>query len=405
MSRVADDLARLVAIPSVTGAERAVQDEVAGLLADAGLEVERVEPDLASLMADPGFPGMEVPRTDLPLVAGRLTTGRPGPRILLIAHCDVVPPGGSWTSPPFEPVIRDGLLYGRGACDMKGGMVSALEAIRRLDRNAIVGEVVFVSVPAEEDGGAGTFAAIRSGFVGDMAVITEPTDLQVVVAHGGAITFRLTVPGRAAHASQRLEGVSALDNLTYLLEALRADEQIRNEAETHPLMKAIGLPYPTMVGKVAGGNWPSTVMDEVVAEGRYGVRLGQDGFGAADDLRSAIGRAWESHDFLSAFPVGVEVWGGRFDSAQVPIDHPLPVGLAAAAEAITGVRPALLGVPYGADMRLMVNQGKTPTVMYGPGDVRVAHAADEHVSLDEVETCARVLTAWLTETLSGRPVA
>ncbi|MDH3518314.1 MAG: ArgE/DapE family deacylase [Acidimicrobiia bacterium] len=405
MSRVADDLARLVAIPSVTGAERAVQDEVAGLLADAGLEVERVEPDLASLVADPEFPGMEVPRTDLPLVAGRLTTGRPGPRILLIAHCDVVPAGGSWTSPPFEPVIRDGLLYGRGACDMKGGMVSALEAIRRLDRDAIVGEVVFVSVPAEEDGGAGTFAAIRSGFVGDMAVITEPTDLEVVVAHGGAITFRLTVPGRAAHASQRLEGVSALDNLTYLLEALRADEQIRNEAETHPLMKAIGLPYPTMVGKVAGGNWPSTVMDEVVAEGRYGVRLGQDGFGAADDLRSAIGRAWESHDFLSAFPVGVEVWGGRFDSAQVPIDHPLPVGLAAAAEAITGVRPALVGVPYGADMRLMVNQGKTPTVMYGPGDVRVAHAADEYVSLDEVETCAQVLTAWLTETLSGRPVA
>ena len=80
--------------------------------------------------------------------------------------------------------------------------------------------------------------------------------------------------------------------------------------------------------------------------------------------------------------------GGRFGSARVPSDHPLPVGLARVAEAVTGRRRALLGEPYGADMRLLVNEGGTPTVIFGPGDVRVAHSADEHVPLAEVEACA-----------------
>ena len=91
-----------------------------------------------------------------------------------------------------------------------------------------------VLVPSEEDGGQGTLAAIRDGVVGDMAIIAEPSNLDVVVAHAGAITFRLTVPGRAAHASQRLEGVSALDKLFVLVGALEADEARRNAEETDP---------------------------------------------------------------------------------------------------------------------------------------------------------------------------
>ncbi len=404
---LAAELASLVAIPSVTGQEGQIQDEISRMLDMAGLEVERIQPDLDKLTADPQFPGMEVDRGELPAVVGRLDTGRPGPRLVLLAHCDVVPAGAGWVTPPFEPHIRDGRLYGRGSCDMKGGLVAALDAVRRLaaDTAGIVGEVIFASVPGEEDGGAGTFAVLRAGLDADMAVITEPTSLDVVVAHAGAITFRLTVPGRAAHASRRLEGVSALDNLAYLMAALSEDEQVRNQSETNPLMRAIGLPYPTIIGRVRGGNWPSTVMDHLAAEGRYGVRLGQDCSGAEAELRSAVKTAGERHDFLSTHPVMVEVWGGRFDSAAVPIDHPLPTGLAAAAEAVTGRRPELVGVPYGADMRLLINVGDIPTVMFGPGDARTAHAADESVSLDEVEMCADTLANWMRETLSGCDLA
>ena len=107
-----------------------------------------------------------------------------------------------------------------------------------------------------------------------------------MTVQAGAITFRLAVPGRAAHASVRREGVSALEKLEVLHAALRADEAARNAAETRPEMRALGLPYPTIIGTVHGGDWASTVPDLVVAEGRYGVRVGQVAEEAADELRT-----------------------------------------------------------------------------------------------------------------------
>ena len=402
-----DDLRALVRIPSITGSEDEVTHWAAEALANQGLDVELVEADVAGIRADPDWTGEEMPRTALPVVIGR--TGRrgggSGPRIVLSGHLDVVPPGdpATWTVDPWAGEIRDGALYGRGACDMKGGVAAIMAAVRGLraagDLDRLDGELIVALVPSEEDGGQGTLAAIRSGVRGDLAIITEPSNLDVVVAHAGAITFRLTVPGRAAHASQRREGVSALDKLFVLVRALEADETRRNEAETDPLMTALGLPYPTIVGIVSGGEWASTVLDRVVADGRYGVRLGQSPTDAEAELRAAIDAACAADDFLRDHPANVEITGGRFGSARVAPDHPLPVGLAAVVEAETGRRPALLGEPYGADMRLFVNLADTPCVMFGPGDVRVAHSADEHVPLDEVEACARVLAAWVRNEL------
>jgi acetylornithine deacetylase len=404
VARIEADLRTLITIPSVTGSEEAVQSEMERLFREVGLETARIETDPVAFAHDPDFPGAEMPRTTLPVVTGRI--GRPGGRrLLLVGHVDVVPPGdrGTWTADPWGAEIRDGSMYGRGACDMKGGVVAILAALRALvasgAADALDGEVLAVSVPSEEDGGQGMLAAIRAGCTGDAAIITEPTGLDVVIAHAGAITFRLTVPGRAAHASVRREGVSALDNLYTLIRALEADEKARNAAETDPLMTVLGLPYPTIIGKVEGGEWASTVLDRVVAEGRYGVKLGQSWRDADADLRACIDAACAADPFLRDHPVGLEITGGRFSSSRVPADHPLPVSVAAAAEATLGRRPSFLGEPYGADMRLLVNEGQTPTVIFGPGDIRVAHSADEHVSLAEVADCARVLAAWVVREL------
>jgi acetylornithine deacetylase len=404
--RIEADLVQLVRMPSITGSEEAIQSEMERRFRELGLRTERIETDPVAFAGDPDFPGSEMPRTSLPVVVGRM--GRPGGRrLLLVGHVDVVPPGdpATWTFDPWSGEVRDGRVYGRGACDMKGGVVAILAAVRALVSSGVAerldGEVVVVSVPAEEDGGAGMLAAIRAGFTGDMAVITEPSGLDIVIAHAGALTFRLTVPGRAAHASVRREGISALDNLTTLLRALEADEAARNGAETDPLMTVLGLPYPTIVGKVNGGEWASTVMDQIVAEGRYGVRLGQTWRDAEVDLRRCIDEACAADPFLRDHLATVELVGGKFSSGRVPADHPLPIGLAAAAEATLGRRPALLGEPYGADMRLLINEGRTPTVIFGPGDVRSAHAANESVPLDEVVSCARVLEAWVTRELGA----
>jgi acetylornithine deacetylase len=400
-----DTLRALVRVPSVTGEEAAVQDVVAGLLAELGCRVERLSPDPVTFARDdPDWPGAEMPRQRLPIVVGRL--GRPGRRrLLLVGHVDVVPAGdrATWRHDPWAAELEDGRVYGRGALDMKGGLTSILAAVRALrDSGAaddLAGELVVVSVPSEEDGGQGMLAAIRAGVTGDLAVIAEPSGLDIVIAHAGAITFRLSVPGRAAHASVRREGVSALDNLMTLMRALEVDETARNGAETDPLMTALGLPYPTIIGRVEGGVWASSVMDRVVADGRYGVKLGQTWRDGEQDLRRCIHDAVADDPFLRDHPPGVEITGGRFSSARVPADHPLPVGLADAVEQVTGRRPALVGKPYGADMRLLVNEGRTPTVIFGPGSEAVAHAADESVALNEVVTCAQALAAWVVSEL------
>jgi acetylornithine deacetylase len=397
-------LASIVRVPSITGDEGAVQDRMAELLAEVGTSVERVEVDPAEARRDPDWPGEEMPREHLPIVFGRI--GRAGGRrLLLVGHVDVVPIGDpqTWTRDPWAASREGGRLYGRGAVDMKGGVASILGAVRALTSTGLAdrldGEVLVASVPSEEDGGQGMLAAIRAGATGDLAVITEPTDLDIVIAHAGAITFRLTVPGRAAHASVRREGVSALDNLQTLVRALVADETARNGAETDPLMTVHGLPYATIIGKVAGGDWASTVIDRIVAEGRYGVELGQSWRDAERDLRRCIDDANESDPFLRDHPASVELTGGRFSSARIAADHPLPTGLASVAGAVLGREISFQGEPYGADMRLLVNEGRTPTVIFGPGDKRVAHSADEWVSVDDVATCARTLAAWVVREL------
>ena len=398
--RLIDDLETLVRIESITGSEENIADWAAGALLELGLRVEVARSDLDRLRDDPAWPGEEMERTTLPIVVGRAGSAD-GRRLILSGHLDVVPPGdpASWTVDPWGAEIREDRLYGRGACDMKGGVAAILAAVRSLgvdgSLHRLDGELMVVLVPSEEDGGQGTLGAIRSGATADMAIITEPSQLDVVVAHAGAITFRLTVPGRAAHASQRREGISALDKLFELTRALEGDERRRNEAETDPLMTALGLPYPTIIGIVEGGEWASTVLDKVVAYGRYGVKLGQSPAEAEADLRAAIAEACAADGFLRDHPATVEITGGRFGSARVPSDHPLPTGLADVVERVTGRRPALLGEPYGADMQMFVNHGDTPCVIFGPGDVRVAHSADESVPLAEVVTCAQVLAAWV----------
>jgi acetylornithine deacetylase len=164
-------------------------------------------------------------------------------------------------------------------------------------------------------------------------------------------------------------------------------------------MTALGLPYPTIIGIVRGGEWASTVMDQVVADGRYGVALGETWRDAETRLRACIAAAAKADPFLRDHPPTVELVGGKFSSARVPADHPLPVSLADAATATLGRRPALIGEPYGADMRLLVNEGRTPTVIFGPGHIVSAHSADESVPVDDVVACARVLAAWVAREL------
>ncbi|MFC7728354.1 ArgE/DapE family deacylase [Actinomadura keratinilytica] len=395
---MAELLAELVRIPSVGGsaAEVEIQEFLAGWMRDEGLEVDHWPIDVAAVTAEDAFPGAEVPRTRASGLVGLLPGTGGGRSLMLNAHVDVVPPGdpGAWTEDPFGGRVADGLLYGRGACDMKGGLVAALFAVRALRRARPRGDVLVACVAGEEDGGLGSYALLRRGWRADACVIPEPTGLDVVPANAGALTFRLRVRGRAAHAARRGTGVSAVERFWPVFAALRDLERRRN-ADVDPLMRRWDLPYAIEIGTVRAGDWPSTVPGDLVAEGRMGVALGESERAARQALEEAVADACAADDWLSQHPVRVEWWGGRFASARLPADDGgLLERLGAAHTRAAGGTPQVWGAPYGSDLRLITGLGGIPAVQYGPGDVARMHGPDECVSLAEVAVAAQTLAAF-----------
>ena len=389
-------LAELVRLPSVSGseAEHHLQARLAALLSAEGLEVDHWPIPLAETLAAPGFPGSEVSRAEAWGLVGRLPGRSPGPSLLLNAHVDVVPPGdpGTWTADPFGGEVAGDTLYGRGACDMKGGLVAALAAVRALRRARVplAGDVLVACVQGEEDGGLGTFAMLARGWRAGACVIPEPTGLDLVPASAGALTFRLRVPGRAAHAARRTAGVSAVERFWPVFQALRDLERARN-AEVDPLMARWEVAYPIEVGVVRGGDWASTVPDLLVAEGRLGVALDEPADAARRALEAAVADACRADRWLRGHPVEVEWWGGQFASGRTPMDDPLLAAVRRAHAAVSDRPQATWGAPYGSDLRLLTGLGGVPTVHYGPGDAGLAHGPDESVPLAEVRTAARAL--------------
>jgi acetylornithine deacetylase len=389
-------LVELVRTPSVTGtdAEADLQHTVARWFEEAELEVDLWALDLDDLRADPEFPGTEAPRLDGHGLVGT-APGEGPPGLVLQGHVDVVPVGdvANWHGgDPFSARIEGGVLHGRGACDMKAGMAVNLAVARALHRSGVRTErrLALHSVVSEEDGGLGAFATLRRGHRGEVAVITEPTSGRLVTANAGALTFRIEVTGRAAHGSTRREGVSAFEVFWPLHQALVALEERRN-ADRHALFGDNPLPYGISIGTIRAGDWASSVPDLLVAEGRMGVRLGEDPALARLALDEAIADAAAADAWLRHHEPRVTWPGGQFASGQLEQDHPLIDEVAGAVEVVTGIRPAEAAAPYGSDLRLYTGIGGIPTLHYGPGDVRLAHAPRESVPVAEVIEVARAL--------------
>lgn len=390
-------------MPSPTGSERAAIELIAYWLRQGRADrVDHWEAAMGDLERDSGYPGREVERAVVPVVAAAATGTRPGPTVILTGHVDTVPAGDltQWSVDPAAATVAGDRLYGRGACDMKAGLVAALEVFESLaggERN-FPGEVRFVAVPGEEDGGTGTLAAIRRGWTGDFAIVAEPTadsdrDPDVVVAHAGALTLTVSVTGRSAHAATRLEGVSALEQYFTVHRALRVMEERVNRAEQRRELRALGLPYPTCVGKVQGGDWASNVMDRLEVELRAGVVVGETVDQAEQRFRSELIENTQHDPWLRDHPPAVTRTGAAFAAAEIAADHPLVTAVTAGAADVLGAAPSRVAKPYGCDMAMWLGVGGVPTVVYGPGDVRAAHAPDEWVSLAETDRAARVLAA------------
>lgn len=390
-------LGEFVRLPSVGGTaeENEAQHRLAADLRGLDLDADLWPIPLAELRSEAEFPGMEVDREQAWGLVARLAGAGDGPSLLFNGHVDVVPPGSleTWTQgDPFSARVVGDTMYGRGTCDMKGGLAAALFALKALRRSGIQlrGDVMLTCVQGEEDGGLGTYATIRRGWRADACVIPEPTSLDLVPANAGALTFRITVPGLAAHAARRTAGVSALAKLEPILRALERLESRRN-ADPDPLTARWDIAYPLSIGMVRCGEWASTVPDLLVAEGRLGVALDEAAADARVDLETAVAEACEGDSWLRDHPAAVEWWGGAFDSARLPEGSDLLDRMALAHQQVSDRGQDVWAAPYGSDLRLMTNLAGVPTLHYGPGDVTLAHGPDESVPLAEVVTCARAL--------------
>ena len=346
------------------------------------------------------YPGARVTSPRLNVVARFAGTGG-GPTLILNGHIDTVTPGdeGRWAHPPFGAEVVGDFLYGRGAADMKGGLAAILAAVRavRMAGVRLKGTVQVQSVIGEEDGGVGAFAALRRGHTGDAVVICEPTQLAVIPVHAGVTIFRITVPGRAAHGCVRAEGVSAFERFLPIHTALKALEEDRNRTVRHPLYEGTALPWPLSIGIVQAGIWPAIVPERLVAEGRIGVGIGERVVDVRRQLEAAVARAATTDPWLREHPPTVEWIGGVWEPSRPSPDHPVVRALQRAATDVLGRPARVCGATYGSDLRLFTNTFGVPGVLFGPGDIRLAHFTDEHVALSEVETAARALAMTICE--------
>jgi len=389
-------LCDLISIKSVTGNEGEAQDFIAKRMREIGLTVETWEPDLLEMKNSyPAFSHLEE-KKGRKNVTGILKGEGGGKTLILNGHMDVVEAGEGWNFHPWKGTMQEGRIYGRGACDMKGGLASILYAIDALKEANVRlnGDVIMESVIGEEEGGTGTLSAMQK-YKGDAAIITEPTRLSIATAQEGALTFRLTVRGRAAHACVRKEGVSAIEKFEKIHRAIRVFEAERNGRLMHPAYKQT-LPFPILIGKIRSGNWDSTVPDTLEADGRFGISPREDILKARRSFEKMIEKTCVKDTFLRRNPVTVEWRGGQFEPAEISPKEEVVQSVARSFSSITGKKPVMEGMTYGADMRLFIQHG-IPCIMFGAGDVRKAHFPDEFMPCDELVMATKVLAGTIAD--------
>lgn len=376
MSRTIDFLRELVAIDSVNPSlvpGGAGEQQIAEAIAH---ELRAIGADVELQAVEPGRPN----------VIGVLEGRRAGPALVLCGHLDTV--GVSGMSAPFDPIVRDNRLYGRGAQDMKGGLAAIVGAVRRLAEAGGVeaGRVIVAGVADEEDASRGAEAFTArwrrdpSLPVPDAAVVTEPTDLRVGIAHKGFAWLRVTTTGVAAHGSRPAEGRDAILRMGRLLARLDAYDRARQQEPGHRLLG----PPSLHASFIEGGREWSTYPDRCDLRVERRTIPGED----PDEPVMEVSRILEAlvgED--EEFAATVELIFAR-RAHEVPEDHDLVRRMRAAAVA-AGAPGDLCGVSFWADSAVLAEAG-VPSVLFGPGGAGL-HGVEEYVKIDDVLACEHAL--------------
>ena len=386
----------LVQSPSLANDEESVQKIIQSKLESLGLETKKVIVQFESIKNHPAFCDDGFSPDSRVNVIGQWKNGDAAKSLILNGHVDVVPTGPEtlWNESPWSGSVRDNRIYGRGSCDMKAGLASGIFAIQVLQAIGFKpkGNVMVQSVVGEESGGCGTLTNIVKGYSGDAAVILEPTSLKVCPIQSGALTFRLKIPGQATHAAMRWDGISAIEKYNLIHQSIIELEKERHQSFNVKYYKLSDRVAPINIGTIKGGEWHSTVPESVMVEGRLGVFPGESALDARNAFENHLKKVSNSDVWLKENPPILEWFEGQFESGQTNVNHSIIRALKHAYKNVKNNSAILEGVTYGSDLRLFTNHADIPAVLFGPGDVRLAHSANEYIEIEEVLTCVKIIT-------------
>jgi acetylornithine deacetylase len=387
--------------------EAALQRYLAEGLRAYGAEIDLFEPDAAAMAGAPLVPkGLDF--AGRPQLIATLRGAGAGPSLLFNGHIDVVSgePRDRWTSDPFIPVVRDGRLYGRGACDMKGGVAAMTYAAQAIAAANITlaGDLIVATNTDEESSGAGGSALVARGLRADAGIVTEPTDFRTWVACRGSEYGVIRVPGRPGHAEVRHPdwrhggAVNAIEKAGVVLDAIASlrtrwasDDRFR-----HPVLSVPSL-LPTVV---SGGEWPVTYpssCDLTIAVMYLPVQSDAAGWGSSvrAEVQEWITRECARDDWLAEHPPAFDWWTNGVMPMEIPESSPI-VGAMLDASADMGLRRALGGLDSWYDGATYTVLAGIPSIGYGPpgfdpDGATVAHTIDEYVPVDGLVSCAQAL--------------
>ncbi|WP_081157724.1 ArgE/DapE family deacylase [Ensifer aridi] len=383
-------LQQLVRADSLRGNEAGVQAIVSNALENRGYEVRSFAIDPARIGRDPAFSPTKFDLKNSTVVVGSKNSRREGGRSLALnAHVDVVPvgTGARWKYEPFSATREGDWLYGRGAGDMKAGLVAnlfALDALAGAELD-LAGPVQFQSVIEEETTGNGAAMVLAEGFRADAILISEPTGEQLVSANTGVVKFAITVQGMPAHPFEVAAGRSAIDIAIRTIEHLRRLEQewIAERPNALPNFAEVDNPIALTIGTMSGGEWLASVPSECQLTGRIGFYPGEAASSRAAALEQFLKQAFTSDPLLKGCPEPEIEWVGVKQGGYILAPGSEAEAILKEAHTLADKSEGQLQrfvMPCYLDAAVFSLHGEMTSLVYGPIAENI-HAVDERVSL------------------------
>ncbi|MDU6667275.1 MAG: ArgE/DapE family deacylase [Bradyrhizobium sp.] len=397
-----------VAIPSTRGAEGPCQDMFGDLLRMRGYEVDDWHIELDALKDMRGYGPIEHDFSKARSVVG---TYRPAPTagrsLILQGHCDVVPAGPleMWETPPFSPVIRDGRMYGRGACDMKSGTIGALYALDAIKAAGFkpTARIHVQSVIEEESTGVGALSTLQRGYRADACFIPEPTSEKMVRSQVGVIWFRLKVRGFPAHVFEAGIGANAIQasyHLIHALEKLEAEWNERAKSDRH--FKTLNHPINFNPGIIRGGDWASSVPAWCDVDCRIAVLPGWSIKDCQNEILACVAAASRDHRFLSNNPPVVE-WSGFLSEGYELADSAEPeAAFGRAFNAVYGGEVQDLVFTALTDTRFYGLNYNIPSLCFGAAGAAM-HGFNEYVDLASLRQATKTMALFVADWCGVEP--